>query len=122
MLDQRWQLQRNALQLNDAHSRQEHREGAESAPTPQTYAVQCLVIAGKMPRELELQKSFEFYRSELRGVTVITFDELLLKLQVLIDLLKVPDARAFAVPTVTRKELWARRGLRRPGLSSRRRR
>ncbi|MBD7962530.1 DUF4263 domain-containing protein [Fictibacillus sp. Sa2CUA10] len=48
----------------------------------------CVVIAGKM-NDLEEQKlqSFEWYRKEMKSVTIITFDELFKKVNLLLDLL-----------------------------------
>lgn len=53
-----------------------------------TYAVQCLVIAGSIPKSEPMRKSLELYRSNLRDVTVLTFDELLAKLRALLVFLQ----------------------------------
>lgn len=108
VLDQRWQLQRNNVQMADDFRRRSVAEVSgdeDEGPKlpPETYAVQCVVIAGTMPEDLNLRKSFELYRNGLNGVVVITYDELLLKLRTLLNLLKDPGARTFAVPTVTTK-------------------
>jgi hypothetical protein len=42
--------------------------------------VHCVVIAGLMPAERCARRSFELYRSGLKDVAVVTFDELLAKL------------------------------------------
>lgn len=117
-MDQRWHLQRNNSLLADAH----RRRMAESGETPddahpETYAVQCIVVAGTTPTTPDRLKSLELYRNGLAGVMVITYDELLLKLTNLLALLKDPDAGAFAVPTVTTRKPRPRRskGPRRPG-------
>ena len=44
---------------------------------------------------------FELFRNSLAGVLVLTFDELLLKLETLLELLRNPDATKLVVPTVT---------------------
>lgn len=44
------------------------------------YSVQCIVIAGRIPESEPNRKSLELYRSNLRDVAVVTFDELLEKL------------------------------------------
>ncbi len=69
------------------------------ARAPEAYAIQCVVIAGKSPREPNTKKSFELYRNGLAGVLVLTFDELLLKLETLLELLRNPDATKLVVPT-----------------------
>lgn len=46
-----------------------------------TYGITCVVIAGRDPGDEAKRKSFEVFRSSLKDVTVITFDELLVKLQ-----------------------------------------
>lgn len=104
VLDQRWQLQRNNTQLADDHRRNAGSDTPDNGPPPETYAVQCVVIAGTTPNEPNAQKSFELYRGGLAGVLVLTFDELLRKLVTLRDLLKDSDATKLAVPTVTIKK------------------
>ncbi|MGP4689619.1 Shedu immune nuclease family protein [Agrobacterium pusense] len=53
-----------------------------------TYAVQCVVIAGLVPETEPMRKSFELYRSNLKDVVVLTFDELVAKLRALLNFLK----------------------------------
>lgn len=117
-MDQRWHLQRNNSLLADAHRRRKAESGeAADDAHPETYAVQCIVVAGTTPITPDRLKSLELYRNELAGVTVITYDQLLLKLTNLLALLKDPDAGAFAVPTVTTRKPKSRlrKGPRRPG-------
>lgn len=105
VLDQRWQLQRSNSSLADDFRRQKGSgDAADRGPTPETYAVQCVVIAGRSPQNPNEQKSLELYRNGLSGVLVLTFDELLLKLTTLHDILKNPDATAITMPTVTVKK------------------
>jgi len=105
VLDQRWQLQRNNSMLADDFRRQQRiADAPDRGPPPETYAVQCVVIAGTSPEDPNEQKSFELYRNGLSSVLVLTFDELLLKLTTLLDILKNPDATKLAVPTVTVKK------------------
>jgi hypothetical protein len=101
VLDQRWQLQRNNAQLADDHRRNTTSDTPDKGPPPETYSVQCVVIAGTTPTASNAQKSLELYRGSLAGVLVLTFDELLRKLVALRDLLKNPDATKLVVPTVT---------------------
>lgn len=110
VLDQRWHLQRHNVALAEDLRRQGGpRPDDTERVTPETYAVQCLVIAGTTPKDLNLQKSFELYRNGLNGVVVLTYDELLQKLVHLLRLLKDPDANSFRTPTVTVKEPKRRR-------------
>lgn len=46
----------------------------------QRYALRCIVIAGKTPAEQDSIRSFELFRTTLHDVLVVTFDELLAKL------------------------------------------
>lgn len=50
----------------------------------------CVVIVGKMSSltSVPQKHSFEYYRKELRSVTLITYDELFEKVQSFIDLLE----------------------------------
>lgn len=54
----------------------------------EVYAVQCLVIIGRNPTPDDEKKSFEMFRRDLRYVTVLTFDEMLLKLKTILDFLR----------------------------------
>lgn len=84
VLDQRYQLQRNIHSL----------KGNSGAWDVESYAVQCLVVAGRMPPAADMQKSFELYRHSLKSVTVVTFDEFLTKLEQLHAFLRAPaDAK-----------------------------
>lgn len=108
VLDQRWQLQRSNVQMADDYRRRSApagspEDGEGPQLPPETYAIQCVVIAGTMPEDLNLRKSFELFRNALNGVVVITYDELLLKLQSLLRLLKDPGAKTLAIPCVTTK-------------------
>jgi hypothetical protein len=77
ILDQRYQLQKNIQSLKD-------NSGLWDV---ETYAVQCLIIAGRVPVGRDPLKSFELFRNGLKSVAVITFDELLTKLENLRDIL-----------------------------------
>lgn len=54
----------------------------------EVYAVHCLVIIGRNPTTDDEKKSFELFRRDLRYVTVLTFDEMLLKLKTILDFLR----------------------------------
>jgi hypothetical protein len=61
------------------------------------HAVDCLVVAGRTPSDPAQLASFEVYRTSLRDVRILTFDEVLLKLRALRDYLN---------PTTTTRPLF----------------
>lgn len=65
VLDQKYQLNKHALSIKD-----------NSKIVFETYNINCFLVAGKMPDEEEQKKSFELFRSNLKDVKIITFDEL----------------------------------------------
>jgi len=77
-LDQVHQLQRDISRLKDE----------SDLPDLQAHAVHCVLVAGTLPTERSAKKSFELLRNSLHGVTVITFDELRGKLQIILTLLQ----------------------------------
>lgn len=82
VLDQRYQLQKNIQNLKDNSGEWDL----------QTYAVQCLVIAGRTPRDTARQKSLELYRNSLTSVSVVTYQEMLQKLEALYAFLAPAEA------------------------------
>ena len=54
--------------------------------------IKSILIIGKMPSTYAERETFENFRNELRNVEVITFDELLLKIQMQIDIIE-PDSK-----------------------------
>lgn len=54
----------------------------------ESYAVRCCVIAGQVPADEDQKKSFELFRGNSRNVEVVTYDELLAKLEQLHGLLR----------------------------------
>jgi len=62
------------------------------------HSIRCIVIAGMYPKEKAHKQSFEIYRSSLRDVEVITFDELRAKLDHLKRHLNKPETRIDRVP------------------------
>lgn len=56
-------------------------------PDLQTYSVECVIVAGRTPTEEAQRASFELMRGQLKDVRIITFDELLERLQLLRELL-----------------------------------
>ena len=57
----------------------------------ESYSVKCCLIIGTMPTDDERKKSFELFRGNSKNVEIVTFDELLEKLQMLRDLLTPPQ-------------------------------
>ena len=54
------------------------------------HAIECVVVAGRTPVDPAALASFEMFRTSLKDVRVLTFDEVLLKLCVLRDYLDGP--------------------------------
>lgn len=80
-LDQKYKLQKNIASIKEA----------SRINDIETYAVHCALVIGKMPDNLEKQKSFEIFRRNSRDVEIITFDELLEKLKLLHTLLSTNE-------------------------------
>lgn len=77
VLDQSYQLQQNIATIKNNNRIYDI----------ETYAVHSILVIGMMPTDDDQKKSFEIYRRNSKNVQVITFDELLLKLQQLHDFL-----------------------------------
>jgi hypothetical protein len=77
VLDQRFRLQKDIATLVS------NNEGLQL----KTYHVECVVVAGLTPDDPEQRQSLEIYRNSLKDVRIITFDELVLKLESLRALL-----------------------------------
>jgi hypothetical protein len=56
----------------------------------ESYAVQGLIIAGRTGDNEAQLKSLELFRNSLKSVVVITFDELVSKLEHLLEVLREP--------------------------------
>ncbi|WP_434616491.1 Shedu immune nuclease family protein [Azospirillum sp. B2RO_4] len=82
ILDQRLQLQTHLAVLK-------HSSGIHDV---ESYAVQGIVIIGRAPNDRDQKKSLELFRHGLKSVLVITFDEMLAKLEDLVGFLRTPDA------------------------------
>lgn len=57
----------------------------------ESYGIKGVVLAGMIP-DAERKRSFELYRNSLSGLSIITFDELLVKLKSLRELLSAKPA------------------------------
>lgn len=88
ILDQRYQLQKHLPNLKE-NSGDYDVEG---------FAVQGLVVAGRTPTERDQKKSFELFRHSLKSITIITFDEMLRKLEILADFLRNPELAEAGTP------------------------
>ncbi|WP_395683893.1 Shedu immune nuclease family protein [Dokdonella sp.] len=81
VLDQRFRLHRSfaekayQAQLRDVHP----------------YAIHCVVIAGRVPEDEGKRRSLELFRQASKDVVVLTFDELLAKLEAIAALLTSPE-------------------------------
>jgi hypothetical protein len=70
VLDQRLKLQRELPLLKEESER----------PDIHDYGIRCIVIAGRTPDDRARRRSLELLRNVMVGVTVLTFDELLARL------------------------------------------
>jgi hypothetical protein len=76
-LDQKYQLENSFVQ----------RKHASRMPDLESYIVRCCVVIGTTPQDINAQKSFELFRGNSRLVDIVTYDELLMKLRQLRQLL-----------------------------------
>lgn len=63
----------------------------QEGPAFTAFNPRCVLLVGSIEEELltpEQQRSFEFFRRELRGVDVVTYDELFLRAKALLDLIR----------------------------------
>jgi hypothetical protein len=81
LLDQRLKLTTNIMTVRYNNSDNEQFSNLDVS------AVECVVVAGTTPTEKDKRTSFELMRSQLKDARVITFDELLERLQLLRELL-----------------------------------
>lgn len=82
-LDQRYQFQRDIFGI----------AGRSGIHDIETYAVQCCLVIGVVPKAEDEKKSFELFRANSKDVQVVTFDELLEKLVNLRELLMSTDEK-----------------------------
>ncbi len=61
-------------------------------------AIKCVVIAGTYPIDEDQRRSFEVFRNACKDVDVVTFDELLGKLKILLEHLGSPPDQASQTP------------------------
>ncbi len=89
VLDQRYQLQKSITNLKDA----------SNVWDVESYAIQGMVVAGRTPTGRPQLKSFELFRNGLKSVVVVTFDELLQKLEHLLEVLGAPPSAEASAPS-----------------------
>ncbi|MBU1057577.1 MAG: DUF4263 domain-containing protein [Proteobacteria bacterium] len=77
-LDQKYKLQKEIASLKE-------NSGIYDI---ESYAVECTLVIGTMPEEKDKIKSFELFRNNQKDVKIITFDELIKKMQEIYRLLK----------------------------------
>jgi hypothetical protein len=78
VLDQIYQFQKNIAQIKDA----------SRVTDLETYSVTGVLIIGRSVNDKDQQKSFELYRGNSKSIQIVTFDELLNKLETLLKFLK----------------------------------
>ena len=81
-----------ALRYRQSFMRQFDSIGANSSPRLTLGEPRCIVIAGRSSElaNQDMKESFELQRERTHGVTILTFDELFLRLQRLVALLEQP--------------------------------
>lgn len=75
-----------------------HRCRAEFAQS-MTESIKCVVIAGRLPAIEAQRRSFEVFRNACKDVEIVTFDELLDKLRLLLEHLRPATDQAVAIPS-----------------------
>lgn len=87
VLDQRLKLQKSLSLIKDEEDDAEVRSA-------EALGIDCIVLAGRTPANRKAIKSFELFRNGLKDVRILTFDELLAKMQSLLALLTaMPEDR-----------------------------
>lgn len=71
VLDQKYNFQKEIAAIKDN----------SGVPDLESYCVHCVLITGRTPSEKAQRKSFELYRGNSKDVLIVTFDELLGKLE-----------------------------------------
>lgn len=76
----------------------------------EAHAVDCVVVAGRTPEDKDKRASFELFRMQMKDVRIVTFDELLAKLELLRALLEgevVPEVEGAFEVAAEKEELEA---------------
>lgn len=64
----------------------------------EAYAVGGILVIGRTPNDRDRQKSLELFRHDLKSILVVTYDELLTKLESLLEFLQVTPTSAEELP------------------------
>lgn len=64
-----------------------HKQFSPQLSELQAYAIDCVIVVGKMPTDPSQISSFEMMRSQFKDVRIVTFDELFGKLLLLREML-----------------------------------
>lgn len=81
VLDQKYQLEKRLVAVKDS----------SRLPDLEQFSIRACLLIGSMPTDPDRIKSFELFRGNLRGLEILTYDELLGKLQSLRSLLGAAD-------------------------------
>jgi hypothetical protein len=76
---------------------QTHKDLRDSSPD----AIKCVVVAGRLPTDAYQLRSFDIFRNACKDVEILTYDELLAKLQHIRDHLNAPLSRMAPVSSST---------------------
>jgi len=77
------------LNYKDGFQKEYNLLAFKTSATSELFNPKCLLIAGNQKKEIinkNLRKSFELYRSEMKSVEIITFDELFEKVNLIINM------------------------------------
>lgn len=85
VLDQRYHFQKEIVHMKD-------NDGGQI--DIRSYFVHCCLVAGRMPADDERKKSFELFRHNSKDVEIVTFDELLKKLEDFYDFVNHEEHQA----------------------------
>jgi len=91
LLDQKYKFQKEIVSL----------KGNSRIYDLESYSVNCVLIIGKTPEEIDQKKSFELFRGNSKDIEIITFDELLEKLKQLHDFLSSGNSQDAIAPSQT---------------------
>lgn len=88
VLDQRLKLQRELPYLKEESER----------PDIFDFGIKCIIVAGRTPNDKARRKSLELLRNTMVGVTILTFDELLERLEEIYAALSISETNSSDSP------------------------
>ena len=77
------------LNYKDCFQKEYNQLTSNTSPTSELFNPKCLLIVGNQKKEIinkNLRRSFELYRSEMKSVEIITFDELFEKIKFIVNM------------------------------------